>query len=194
MKKKGKWNGSLSTCFTCISGSLHSCLDGLSYTKMAFVWPRRVFCLNWGCHRVPRVDNELSHTRPGSHKLCMSSFLPQVMSLPLVCRAHVRPGQKRTETRCGMPGAHGVNVPVPVEEEPHTPCDGASAPSKDFHLLSYIYAATYWGVYLFICSCIVMLMYSAIQYWWCGDAWKSLICEVHKQKMCMCTHLIRIYV
>lgn len=57
--------------------------------------------------------------------LCMNSLLPF-----LVCRARGRPDQKRTETLCGMLGAHGVNAPVPVEEAPHTPSDDASVPSK----------------------------------------------------------------
>lgn len=51
-------------------------------------------------------------------------------SLLLCCRARARPGQRRTETRCGMPGARGANVHVPVEEEPRTPFVDASAPSK----------------------------------------------------------------
>lgn len=48
----------------------------------------------------------------------------------VVCRARGRPDQKRTETLCGTPGGHGVNVPVPVEEVPRTPSDDASVPSK----------------------------------------------------------------
>lgn len=52
------------------------------------------------------------------------------MSPVLVCRARGRPGQKRTKTLCGTPGAPGVNALGPVEEAPHTPSDGASVPSK----------------------------------------------------------------
>lgn len=46
------------------------------------------------------------------------------------CRARGRPDQKRTGTPCGMPGAPGVNVPEPVEGEPHTPSGDVSVPSK----------------------------------------------------------------
>lgn len=82
---------------------------------------------------VKRETGDAHTIHDSSHKLC-PSFLPPITSLPLVCRAHGRPGQKRTETRCGTPGARGANVPVPVEEEPRTPSDDASAPSKAFHL------------------------------------------------------------
>lgn len=51
-------------------------------------------------------------------------------SLLLVCRARVRPDQKRTETRFGTPGVPGVNALVHVAEEPPTPSDDASVPSK----------------------------------------------------------------
>lgn len=61
-------------------------------------------------------------------------YTPFITSLLLVCRARGRPDQKRTETRCGMPGARGVNAPVPVEEEPRIPLDDASVPSKALHI------------------------------------------------------------
>lgn len=45
-------------------------------------------------------------------------------------RAHGRPDQRRTGTRCGTPGARGASALVPVEEERRTPSDDASVPSK----------------------------------------------------------------
>lgn len=59
--------------------------------------------------------------------MCINSSLPFL----LLCRAHGRPDQKRTETLCGTPGAPGVNAPGRVEEARRTPSDDASAPSKD---------------------------------------------------------------
>lgn len=50
---------------------------------------------------------------------------------PLVCRAPGRPGQRRTGTRCGMPGGHGASALGLAAVEPPTPSDDASAPSKD---------------------------------------------------------------
>lgn len=66
-----------------------------------------------------------------------------IASLPLLCRARERPAQRRTETRCGMLGVHGVSVPVAVEEALRTPSGDASAPGKVFSVaLGYIKACT----------------------------------------------------
>lgn len=48
-----------------------------------------------------------------------------------VCRVLGRPGRRRTETRCGTPGARGANVPVPAEAGPPTRSEDASVQSKE---------------------------------------------------------------
>lgn len=61
---------------------------------------------------------------------CVHSFCPFPTPIATISRTHGQRGQKRTETLCGMPGAHGANVHAPAVEELPILSDAALLPSK----------------------------------------------------------------
>lgn len=99
---------------------------------VVYVLCKRI-CFNGGSHDSCGWGIRIASIRKGRSVHNSTFIILKVITVKIMllwCRARGRPDQKRTGTLCGMPGGHGVNVPVPVEEAPRTLSDDASVPSK----------------------------------------------------------------